>query len=206
MRFYRDKVFPWLLDHIVTGAGIETIRERVVGKAGGHVLEIGSGTGANFLSYTSAVTSLTTVDSNPGMNKIARRRIKHLDFPVDTRELKCERLPMKDATFDCAVTTLTLCSLAEIETSLNEIYRVLKPGGRLLFLEHGLGDTDGVGLWQRRLTPVQMRLFDGCHLNRQIEMLIRGAGFSIEHLTNYYLQKVPRVFGYMYEGVGLKCS
>ena len=85
MGFYREKVFPWLVDHIATGAEIDVIRDRVVEQAAGHVLEIGSGTGANFLSYSNAVTSLTTVDPNPGMNKIARRGIKYVEFPVDTR-------------------------------------------------------------------------------------------------------------------------
>lgn len=204
MGFYRENIFPWLLDHVVTGEQIETIRDRVVGKAGGHVIEIGSGTGANFLCYSDSITSLTTVDPNPGMNKLARRRIKYLEFPVDARELGCEALPMKDASFDCAVTTLTLCSLADVESSLGEIYRVLKPGGRLLFLEHGLSDSDAVGRWQRRITPLQRRLCDGCHLNRGIEPVIRTAGFTIAEMRNYYLEKVPRVFGYMYEGVATK--
>jgi ubiquinone/menaquinone biosynthesis C-methylase UbiE len=204
MGFYRERIFPWLLDHVVTGEEIEAIRDRVVAKATGHVIEIGSGTGANFLSYSGSITSLTTVDPNPGMNKVARRQIKYLDFPVDSRELDCETLPMKNASFDCAVTTLTLCSLVEIERCLNEIYRVLKPGGRLLFLEHGLSDSEKVGRWQRRLTPLQRRVCDGCHLNRGIDGLIGNAGFVIEELTNYYLDRVPRVFGYMYEGVATK--
>jgi len=204
MGFYRERIFPWLLDHVVTGEQIEAIRDRVVAKATGHVIEIGSGTGANFLCYSDSITSLTTVDPNPGMNKLARRQIKYLEFPVDSRELDCEALPMKDASFDCAVTTLTLCSLVEVERCMNEIYRVLKPGGRLLFLEHGLSDSDRVGRWQRRLTPLQRRVCDGCHLNRGIDALIGDAGFIVEEMTNYYLEHVPRVYGYMYEGVATK--
>ena len=100
-----------------SGASGETGRsagcDRVVEKATGHVIEIGSGTGANFLSYTDAITSLTTVDPNPGMNRRARRRIKYLEFPVDARELRCESMPMKDASFDSAVMTFTLCSLPD---------------------------------------------------------------------------------------------
>ena len=204
MGFYRENIFPWLLDHMVTGEKIEAIRDRVAGKAIGHVIEVGSGTGANFMSYSDSVTSLTTVDPNPGMNKIARRRIKYLEFPVDTRGVGCEDLPMKEASFDCAVTTLTLCSLGNVEKSLSEIYRVLKPGGRLLFLEHGLSDSESVGQWQRRITPLQCRLCDGCHLNRGIDSLIRASGFIVDELSNYYLEKVPRAFGYMYEGVATK--
>ena len=174
MGFYRENIFPWLLDHMVTGEKIEAIHDLVVDKATGHVIEIGSGTGANFMSYSDSITSLTTVDPNPGMNKRARRRIKYLEFPVDTREIGCEELPMKDSSFDCAVTTLTLCSLDNVDRSLKEIYRVLKPGGRLLLLEHGLSDSESVGRWQRRINPLQRRLCDGCHLNRGIDSLIRG--------------------------------
>jgi ubiquinone/menaquinone biosynthesis C-methylase UbiE len=204
MGFYREKIFPWLLDHVVTGEEIEAIRDRVVEKASGHVIEIGSGTGANLMSYSDSITSLTTVEPNPGMNKLARRRIKYIEFPVDTRELGCEQLPMKDASFDCAVTTLTMCSLSNVDKSLSEIYRVLKPGGRLLFLEHGLSESKSVGEWQRRITPLQRRLCDGCHLNRGIDTLIQAAGFNVTEMTNYYLEKVPRVFGYMYEGIATK--
>jgi len=138
------------------------------------------------------------------MNKIARRRIKYLEFPVDTREIRCENLSIKDASFDCAVTTLALCSLTDVENSLNEIYRVLKQGGRLLFLEHGLSTDATIGRWQERMTPLQRCVFDGCHLNRQIDRLIRGAGFSIDRIGNYYLDKIPNSFGCMYEGSATK--
>lgn len=204
MACYRDRVFPWLLDHLVAGEQLELIRDRVVGQAVGHVIEIGSGTGANFLCYPSSITSLTTVDPNPGMNRRARKRIKYLDFPVDSREQGCEDLPMRDEIFDSAVSTLTLCSLQDAEKSLREIRRVLKPSGRLYFLEHGICDLESVARWQARLTPLQRRLFDGCHLNREIDQVIRRAGFELQRLDNYFLDKMPRPFGWMYEGVAAK--
>jgi len=204
MGFYREKVFPWLIDHIVATEALEEVRDRVVENAAGHVIEIGSGTGANFLSYSDSVTSLTTIEPNPGMNRRARQRIKYLEFPVDAREIRCDSLPMKDASFDFAVSTFTLCSLDDPHRCLSEIHRVLKPGGRLLFLEHGLSDSETVGRWQQRLTPLQQRLCDGCCLNKGIDSIIRGAGFSIEALSNYYLDKVPRVLGYIYEGQAVK--
>jgi ubiquinone/menaquinone biosynthesis C-methylase UbiE len=111
---------------------------------------------------------------------------------------------MKNASFDCAVTTLTSCSLDNDDKPLREIYRVLKPGGRLLFLEHGLSDSEAIRDWQRRITALQRRLCDGCHLNRGIDTLIRAAGFNVDEMTNYCLEKVPRVFGYMYEGIASK--
>ena len=204
MGLYREHIFPWLVDHLATGPQLEQLRDRVAGRAVGHVLEIGSGTGANFLSYDTTITSLTTIEPNPGMNRRARQRIRFLEFPVDSRELGCEALPMKDASFDTAVSTLTLCTLPDVGRCLREIHRVLKPGGRFLFLEHGCSDMESVRRWQTRLTGVQRRLCDGCHLDRNIDVLVRDAGFTLESLDNYYLEKVPRVFGFMYEGVATR--
>ena len=203
MGFYHEKVFPRVLD-ILTPPQLDEIRDRLVANASGHVLEIGSGTGANFLSYTHAVTSLTTIEPNPGMNRLARRRIKYLEFPVDTREIRCENLPMKDESFDCAVSSFTLCSLTELEDSLREIYRALKPNGRLLFLEHGRGDSRQVVRWQDRVAPLQRLLCDGCRLDREIDKVIAQAGFAIGALSTYYLRKVPRTHGYIYEGYATK--
>jgi len=204
MGIYRDRIFPWLLDRFAATEKVRELRDRVLENAAGHVIEIGSGTGANFLSYSQSITSLTTVDPNPGMNRRARRQIKYLEFPVDSREVSCESLPMKDASFDCAVMTFTLCSMPNAHSCLNEVHRVLKPGGRLLFLEHGLSDKPGVSRWQHRLTPVQKRLCDGCCLNKPIDSLIADAGFSVGEVSNYYLDGVPSVFGYIYEGAASK--
>lgn len=204
MSIYRERLFPWLIDRLTGDEKLQMIRDRVVEKATGHVIEIGSGTGANFLSYTDAITSLTTVDPNPGMNRRARRRIKYLEFPVDARELHCESMPMKDASFDSAVMTFTLCSLSDPVAGLREVLRVLKPGGRLLFLEHGLTDQPTLGRWQQRLTPLQNRLCDGCSLDKPIARMITDAGFAIGELSNYFLDGVPKVYGYMYEGYATK--
>jgi ubiquinone/menaquinone biosynthesis C-methylase UbiE len=201
---YRERLFPWLIDRLAGDEKLQAIRDRVVEKAAGHVIEIGSGTGANFLSYTDAITSLTTIDPNPGMNRRARRRIKYLEFPVDAREVRCEALPMKDASFDSAVMTFTLCSLPDAAAGLSEVRRVLKPGGRLLFLEHGLSDRPNLVRWQHRLTPLQNRLCDGCSLDKPIAGMITEAGFTIGELSNYYLDGVPKVLGYMYEGCATK--
>jgi len=204
MSIYRERFFPWLIDRLAGDEKLQAIRDRVVEKATGHVIEIGSGTGANFLSYTDGVTSLTTIDPNPGMNRRARRRIKYLEFPVDARELRCEAMPMKDGSFDSAVMTFTLCSLPDPVAGLAEVRRVLKPGGRLLFLEHGLSEQPQLGRWQHRLTPLQNRLCDGCSLDKPIAQMITDAGFTISELSNYFLDGVPKVFGYMYEGCARK--
>jgi ubiquinone/menaquinone biosynthesis C-methylase UbiE len=206
MGFYRERIFPWLLEHLTSGEKLEEIRDRVVGQASGHVIELGSGTGANFLSYPSSITSLTTIEPNPGMNRRARQRIKYLEVPVDAREISGNVLPMKDASFDCAVSTFALCSISDADACLREIFRVLKPGGRLLFLEHGRSDSDRISRWQHRIAPVQRRVCDGCCPHKDIDSIIRHAGFSIAELNNYYLDGVPRVLGYMFEGMAAKKS
>lgn len=204
MGFYREHVFPRVVDLSSRIDTLERIRHRVVENASGHVLEIGAGTGSNLLHYPTSITSLTTVDPNPGMYKRIRQRIRYVEFPVDARKLDGEELPMKDGAFDCAVTTFTLCSISAVERSLAEIYRVLKPGGRLLFAEHGLSDSPERQKWQRRFSPLPRIFFDGCRLDRPIAELIKGAGFSLHHIENYQLERVPRSFGHIYEGIGVK--
>ena len=204
MAVYRERIYPQLLDLTSRIQAIEQIRHRVVENVSGHVLEIGAGTGVNLLHYPDSVTSLTTVDPNPGMYKRIRQRIKYVEFPVDTRKLDSEQLPMKDGAFDCAVTTFTLCSIPRVERSLAEVHRVLKTGGRLFFAEHGLSDKPEQQKWQRRFNPLAKLLCDGCHLDRPIVELIKSAGFLIDHVENSQLNRVPWSLGYLYEGVAIK--
>jgi ubiquinone/menaquinone biosynthesis C-methylase UbiE len=102
------------------------------------------------------------------------------------------------------VTTFTLCSIQNITQALREMYRVLKPTGKLLFLEHGLSPDPKVTLWQRRLTPFQKIFGDGCHLDRNIVELLHSASFSLEDLKTFYLSRTPKIMGYCYQGVGTK--
>lgn len=201
LSFYRTRVFPRLMDWALSREQVEVLRSQLLEPAGGHVLEIGFGTGLNLFHYPTSVTTLTAVEPNSGMQRVARARIRRSRFPVDLRQENCLALPMEDGAFDCAVSTFTLCSLAQPEQALAEVFRVLKVGGRFFFLEHGLSPAPAVARWQARLNPLQMRVGGGCHLDRDVPALVRAAGFSIAELSSDDVAKTPRVLGHVYAGI-----
>ncbi|MGB5916551.1 MAG: class I SAM-dependent methyltransferase, partial [Phormidesmis sp.] len=139
------------------------------------------------------------------MNAIAQKRIEASPIPVKTVTLSGENLPMPDASFDSVVCTWTLCSIPQVEKALSEAYRVLKPGGRFFFIEHGLSDEPSVQTWQNRLTPVQRVVADGCHLNRQIDELV-SAAFDEVTVTEFYGENLPKVMGYFYQGTARRLN
>jgi ubiquinone/menaquinone biosynthesis C-methylase UbiE len=179
-------------------------REVLLQQAGGSVLEIGFGTGLNLAHYPSHVRRLTVVDPNTGAHRLAKRRIEQAGIDIDHHVLKSESLPFSDNTFDCIVSTFTLCSIDEVEKAVREVRRVLKPGGRFLFLEHGLSPEENVRRWQRRLNWIQKRLGDGCRLDRDIKALVATAPFSSLDCREFYLEKSPKTHGYVYSGVAIK--
>ncbi|MEL7356179.1 MAG: class I SAM-dependent methyltransferase [Cyanobacteria bacterium J06555_13] len=203
MGLYSRLIFPRLLELSMSSESMTTYRKQLLAEVSGDVLEIGFGTGLNLPHYSAAVTSLTTVDPNEGMGSIAQKRIDASAIPVTVKTLSGEELPMADASFDNVVCTWTLCSIPNIEKALSEAYRVLKPGGRFFFIEHGLSDEPGIQTWQNRLTPIQRLVADGCHLNRKIDQLVRDAFDSVE-VSEFYGADLPKVMGYFYQGVGLK--
>ena len=173
MSLYSRLIFPRLCDWAMRTPHIERLRREVLAKANGEILEIGFGTGLNLGHYPEHVRHLTAVDPGVGMTRIARRRIKMSHIDVDLRVQSGEELPFEDGRFDCVVSTWTLCSIREAGRAVSEIGRVLRPEGRYVFLEHGLGDDPGVQRWQRRLSPLQRRVADGCRLDLDVEALIR---------------------------------
>ncbi|MGQ4646760.1 methyltransferase domain-containing protein [Lyngbya aestuarii] len=178
-------------------------RQEVLSEVSGEVLEIGLGTGLNLHYYPEHLQKITAIDANSGMNAKAQKRIQACSLRVDNRVLNGENLPMADDTFDSVVSTWTLCSIANVEQALQEIYRVLKPGGKFFFIEHGLSNEPQVQVWQNRLTPVQKVIGDGCHLNRNIEQLIKKY-FPLVKLEKFYVPKTPKIFSYMYKGIATK--
>jgi ubiquinone/menaquinone biosynthesis C-methylase UbiE len=157
----------------------------------------------NLPHYPEQVTKITTIDPNPGMQRLARSRIKQSEVTVDYKVLNGESLPMKNATFDSVVCTWTLCSIPLVEQAIAEIYRVLKPEGKFLFIEHGLSQDPKVQVWQNRLTPMQKVIADGCHLNRRINDLVQQQ-FTNVTIKQFYAPQLPKVIGYMYQGVAVK--
>ena len=179
-------------------------RQRLLATAYGEVLEIGFGTGLNLPYYPAQVRRIITVDPNPGMHRLAQRRVRRSKIEVDQRVLSGERLPFHGDRFDCAVSTFTLCSIEDVGQALGEIYRVLKPGGRFLFLEHGLSPEPKVQKWQRRLNWLEMRLADGCHLDRNMKELVAAQPFSSVEVEEFYLERTPKTHGYMFRGIATK--
>ena len=164
MSFFSQVIVPRLCDSLLNKSLLARHRRGLLAGAHGDVLEIGFGTGLNLPYYPKRVYKLTAVDPNPGMHRLAQKRIKQTRIEVDQQILSGERLPFEDRRFDCAVSTFTLCSIEHVAQALREVYRVLKSGGRFLFLEHGLSSEPRVQKWQRRLNWLQVRLANGCHL------------------------------------------
>jgi ubiquinone/menaquinone biosynthesis C-methylase UbiE len=202
--FYSRVIFPRLCDLLSNTPIVAKHRSQLLANAFGNALEIGFGTGLNLAHYPESVCKITTVDPNVGMHRIAQKRIKLARIEVDQRVLSSERLPFEDNCFDCAVSTFTLCSIREVNHALSDVYRVLKPGGKFLFLEHGLNPEPKVQKWQARLNWLQMHMFDGCRLNRNIKELIGTQPFSSVEVDEFYLEKTPKTHGYIYRGMATK--
>ena len=199
MSFYRDRVLPYLINLAMRNRRLLPYRERVLSAAEGRVLEIGIGSGLNLPFYPARVSEIVGLEPAPRLAAMARRASARSSFPVAFIEGSAEAIPLDHNSFDTVVTTWTLCSVPDAERALGEMHRVLKPGGRLLFAEHGRAPEAGVRKWQGRLTPLWKRITGGCHLNRPIDTLIENAGFDIEVLETGYMQG-PRPMTFMYEG------
>jgi ubiquinone/menaquinone biosynthesis C-methylase UbiE len=197
--FYSKHVLPPIIDLAMRHRIASRRRAVVVPRARGVVLEIGIGSGLNLPFYSAKVSRLEGVDPSPELLAMAKTRASHRRFEVSLQRAGAEDLPFPRARFDTVVSTWTLCSVADAAAALKEIRRVLKPGGDFLFVEHGAAPDDSVRRWQRRLDPVWTRLAGGCHLDRRIDLLIAGAGFSLYGLRAAYLEG-PRVLTYTYEG------
>ncbi|WP_373187084.1 class I SAM-dependent methyltransferase [Halopseudomonas sp.] len=200
MNPYERYVLPKMID-IACGMGdVMKARSAIVPQATGEVLEIGIGTGLNLQFYDSAkVTSIVGVDPAAQMQTLGRKRAAAISIPVDMVAVDLQGIHAEADRFDTIVMTFTLCSIIEPVPALEEMARVLKPGGRLLFCEHGLAPDASVERWQHRLTPLWKPLAGGCHLNRNIPELIRAGGFVIEELHKEYLPG-PRPMTYVYSG------
>ncbi len=203
MGFYSQVIFPRALDWVMSDPLFTQYRQAVLSEVSGEILEIGFGTGLNLPHYPKSIQKLTAIDANPGMNALARKRIQSSGIIVANRVLNGESLPMADNSFDSVVSTWTLCSIAKVKQALQEIHRVLKPGGKFFFIEHGLSDDPKVQVWQHRLTPLQKIIADGCHLDRNMKKLVENQ-FEVLKLEEFYMEETPKFAGYMYKGVATK--
>ena len=167
--------------------------------ASGVVLEVGIGSGLNLPFYTSAVTRLYGVDPSAELLAIAKPKVAAAPFPVELLNHDASRLPLAAESVDTVVVTWSLCSIADAPEALGEMRRVLKPGGMLIFVEHGLSPDAGIRKWQNRLTPFWRRFTGGCHLNRKMDDLVLDAGFTIVDIRKEYAVG-PRALTFMYQG------
>jgi ubiquinone/menaquinone biosynthesis C-methylase UbiE len=174
-------------------------RRRVIGAAEGQVLEIGIGSGLNLPLYGPGVRSVIGLEPSPELLRMARERGRAASISIDFLEASAEAIPLDDGCVDTIITTWTLCTIPDVARALAEMRRVLRPGGVLLFVEHGRAPEPGVARWQNRLDPLWSRIAGGCHLNRKIDDLISASGFRIDALTNARLPG-PRTHTFLYEG------
>ena len=204
MRFFSQVIVPRLCDLLLNKSLLTRHRRQLLAGAYGDVVEIGFGTGLNLPYYPERVRKLTAVDPNPGMHRLAQKRIKQAGIEVDQQVLGGERLPFEDGRFDCAVSTFTLCSIEDVAQALREVYRVLRSSGKFLFLEHGLSPEPRVQKWQRRLNWLQVRLANGCHLDRDMKALVAAQPFASVEVEEFYLERTPRTHGYLYRGTATR--
>jgi SAM-dependent methyltransferase len=197
MSFYEDRVLPFVVHFAMSSRQFVEYRQRTISNARGLVLEIGIGSGLNLPLYSGEVASVHGIDPSPRLLKRASRQRGTRSVLVQG---SAETLPFDNGAFDTVVTTWTLCTIPNVLEALREMRRVLRPDGRMLFVEHGHAPDCGVARWQDRLTPCWKCLGGGCHLNRKIDELVTAGGFHIERLdTGYMRARSP--FSYMYEGV-----
>ncbi|TLY15989.1 MAG: class I SAM-dependent methyltransferase [Nitrospirae bacterium] len=201
MGFYADHVFPRLMELCLGTRKFQEQREQALTSVQGNVLEIGFGTGLNLPHYPKTVTCLTAVDPAIFLRNTVAQRTAELPFPVALLYMSAETLPFEEGRFDCAVSTLTLCTISDAVAALREVRRVLKPEGTFVFLEHGRSDDKKVAKWQDRLNPIQRIIACGCNLNRPIDALIRQAGLRLDRLDRFQMPGIPRIAGEMYRGV-----
>jgi len=206
MKIYDDYVLPALLDCLCGVSDIAEQRQQAVPAASGTVLEIGMGTGLNLPYYDERrVDKVIGLDPSVASFRKALERSASRPFPVEYLGLSGEDIPLPEDSMDSIVLTYTLCSIAEPAKALSEMRRVLKPGGKLIFCEHGKSSGERVYRWQQRVTPVWKRLVGGCHLDRDIPGLIGNAGFRVLEMESGYINEsvLQRLAAFQYRGVAV---
>lgn len=199
MGIYARYVLPRLTHLSMRQVQLRAYRERVAGGARGRVLEIGFGSGLNLPNYKETIEEIIGIDASPGMLALAERAVATSRHKVTLLARSADDLPLDNCSIDTVVVTWSLCSIVDVGWALMEARRVLRPGGQVRFVEHGLSPDPEVAIWQDRLTPLWRRCAGDCHLNRKMDDLFRNAGFQLAELSTGYARG-PRAMAYMYEG------
>ncbi len=205
--WYDETILPKIVAAGCASEEVEELRRQVVPLARGKVFEIGCGGGYNQVLYNQdAISHFAGIDPNASLLDAARARAEEKGWQADIRQGKGEDIPFEDASFDTVVCTYTLCSVDDQAQVLSELRRILKPGGQLLYLEHGRAPDRGPRKWQRRIEPVWKNLMGNCHLTREISSAINAAGFETEQIGQDYFEKAPRWAGWMEWGIARKTA
>lgn len=199
MGFYEEQVLPRAIDVLLGNRQVQQVRRPALAGLHGRVLEIGFGSGPNVGLYPPEVDVVLAVDPSAVGRRLAARRLAASPIPVEFVGLDGQSLPVDDASVDCVLSTWTLCTIPDVGAALAEAARVLRPGGRLFFLEHGLSPDPKVAARQHRLTPIQRKVAGGCHLDRDIPALVRDAGFVTDDLAEFDMAG-PKVASHMFSG------
>ena len=204
MPFYGDSIYPHLVTVLGNPKPIDEIRQRIVPLAEGDVLEVGVGPGVNFVHYDPArVNKIYALEPNPGMLRRAEEQRRRTPLEIEFLDLPGERIPLPDASVDTVVSTFALCTIPGVVEAIRGIGRVLKPGGKLVFFEHGLSPDPRVQRWQKRSEPLFHWAFEGCHVTRDIPTLIGKSGFHIEQMDSGYLAPFPKSGSYCWWGAAV---
>lgn len=201
MGFYENHILPRFINLACGAPPILKQRQKVVPQARGRVLEVGMGSGINLQFYDKSQVELVFgLEPSEGMRRMAQRNLDASPVEVRWLDLPGEEVPLEDDDVDTVVLTYTLCTIPDFRTALAQMRRVLKPGGTLLFCEHGEAPDEGVARWQRRINPVWKKVAGGCNLNRPIPTNLEEAGFKISGLETMYLPGSPKFASFNYWG------
>lgn len=205
MKLYEEYCLPHITNCVCGIKPLAAQRELVVPLAEGRVLEVGMGTALNLPFYDrEKVSRVWGLEPSLGMRRAAGKNVRRSGIEVQWLDLPANEIPLDDGSVDTVLLTFTLCSIEDWQAALEEMRRVLKPGGQLLFCEHGAAPDKGVLAWQRRITPWWKKIAGGCHLDRPIPGYIEAGGFRIDSLASDYINGVPRIAGYTYRGKAAK--